>query len=221
MNNHQATSFTLFLQLPSELRLKIWKTMLPGPRTVNVQYRMKYEQFDGKNISAFTGWTSPDPVPVALQICQESREEALKHYQISFRSYFHPSKIYFDFSKDTLRLGDEQSGSNITYLLDIFLGGGYHGANDVEKVQSMIVNIIDDQYARRYFIWNEIRYFTSLRELTIVVWEEDLSTDEIMRVYRSTLRNVKVAHPEWNIPRLSVVPAETGTSWGSLELDEV
>jgi hypothetical protein len=218
-SNSQATSFTLFPRLPLELRLKIWQTMLPGPRTVNIQYKMKYDEFDGKKVSSFTGWTSFDPVPVALHVCQESREESLKRYQTSFGSYFHASKIYFDFSKDILRFGADDGSSKNIYLLDIFLGGGYHGANDVEKVRSMIVSINDDLYARRYFIWNEIRLFTSLEELKIVVWEEDFTTDEIMRFYRSSLRNVAVAHPEWTVPRISVVSAETGTTWGALELN--
>jgi hypothetical protein len=218
-SNSQATGFTLFPQLPLELRLKIWQTMLPGPRTVNIQYKMKYDEFDGKKVSSFTGWTSPDPVPVALHVCRESREESLKRYQTSFGSYFHASKIYFDFSKDTLRFGADDGSSKNIYLLDIFLGGGYHGANDVEKVRSMVVSINDNLYARRYFIWNEIRLFTSLEELKIVVWEEDFTTGEIMRFYRSSLRNVAVAHPEWSVPHISVISAETGTTWGALGLE--
>jgi len=220
--NSQDRVFTLFPQLPLELRLKIWQTMLPGPRTVNIRYQMKYDSFNGKTISSFTGWTSPDPVPVGLHVCQESREESLKHYQKSFGSYFHASKIYFDFSRDTLRFGADDGSSKNIYLLDIFLGGGYHGANDVEKVRSMIVSINEDLYARRYFIWNEIRLFTSLEELKIVVWEDNSTTDEIMRFYRSSLRNVAVAHPKWTVPRISVMVVETGTTWGHrtlLELD--
>ncbi|TVY59257.1 hypothetical protein LSUE1_G009434 [Lachnellula suecica] len=186
-------SFTLFPQLPLELRLKIWQHILPAPRTVNIQYKMKYDKFDGKTVGSFTGWTSPTPIPLGLRICRESRDETLKHYQRSFGSYFHPSKIYFDFSKDTLRFGDEEGTTN-NYLLDVFLGGGYHGANDVEKVKKMVVGINDELYGRRYFIWNEIRLFRSLRELTVMVWEQDVATEEIMRHYRSSLRNVRVAH---------------------------
>ncbi|TVY17186.1 hypothetical protein LARI1_G003842 [Lachnellula arida] len=215
---HQLTDFTLFPQLPSELRLKIWEEMLPGPRDVEIEYHMDYATFNGKKISKFSGWTSHEPVPVALHICQESRQEALVHYQPSFGSYFHPSKIYFNFSRDTLLFGVSDPGS--TYLLDVFLGGGFHGANDVEKLLSMVLYISEDSYGRRYFIWNEIRLFTSLRELKIMVWEADLSSDELMRHYRSTLRNVKIAHPEWRSPSISIISAETGTTWGDLELEE-
>ncbi|TVY59255.1 hypothetical protein LCER1_G000241 [Lachnellula cervina] len=215
MESIQPTDFTLFPHLPSELRLKIWEEMLPGPRDVEIEYHMDYVMFNEKKISKFTGWRSREPVPVGLHICQESRHEALVHYQPSFGSYFHPSKIYFNFSRDTLLFGASLPGS--TYLLDVFLGGGFHGADDVEKLLSMVLYINEDSYGRRYFIWNEIRLFTSLQELKIMVWEADLSSDEIMRQYRSTLRDVKIAHPEWRSPSISIISAETGTAWGNLE----
>lgn len=229
------TSFTLFPGLPTEIRLKIWRLIAPGPRTVLVQYSTKCK------ISAFTGWTSPYPPPVILAICQESRLEALKSYQLAFGSYFHPAKIYIDFSIDTLRFENapkewepfwdpnEQHYSERTltasrsrevgpsdYLLDILLGGGYHGVDDTEKIQHMIIDVSEVLYGRKNFCWDEIRLFTALKELTLFAWDVDEVADEMMAHYRETLNRVARAHPEWIIPQIRVKSAPTGTEWGAV-----
>jgi len=110
-----------------------------------------------------------------------------------------------------------QSGP-IDYMLDVFLGGDFYGAEDAEKVQYMITDIDESVYGRRAFCWDEIRLFTGLKELTIMPWDEDEMADELMRGYRDTLRNVANAHPEWAVPRITVISATSGTLWGMLEV---
>ena len=109
--------------------------------------------------------------------------------------------------------------------LDVFLGGEDHRANDVEKLLSMIlyrnVGENEESYSMRYFVWDEIWPFTSLQELKTVVCQADLiSADEIVHYYRSTLRNIQIAHPEWRSPSISMICAETGRTWRNLELEE-
>jgi len=187
-------SFTLFAHLPFELRLKIWSFITPGPRTVSIKYKGLSHYPIGKDFSAAAGWRSPDPVPTIFHICQESRIEALKSYQLAFGSclYNYPGRIYFDFSKDTLRFGNNQAGAYMTvpemlqsgpidYMLDVFLGGDFYGADDAEKVRYMITDIDQSVYGRRAFCWDEIRLFTGLKELTIVPWDEDEMRDELVR----------------------------------------
>lgn len=91
----------MFPNLPFELRLKIWKFTFPGPRNVGIQIRFK--DF------GFGGWMSrkrsPAP-PVALQVCHESREEALKCYILSFGTSTHPPTAYYNYKIDTLCFGD-------------------------------------------------------------------------------------------------------------------
>jgi hypothetical protein len=145
-------SFTLFTGLPLELRLKIWSFIAPGPRTVSIKYKGLSFYSIGKGFSAAAGWRSPEPIPVILHICRESRTEALKSYQLALGSYHHPPRIYFDFSKDTLRFGNNQGNARMTvpemlqsgpidYMLDVFLGGDFYGADDAEKVRFMITDI--------------------------------------------------------------------------------
>jgi len=67
------------------------------------------------------------------------------------------------------------------------------------------------------FCWDEIRLFTGLKELTLMPWDEDEMADELLRRYRDTLRNVATAHPEWEVPRITVVSATSRKLWGMLE----
>ncbi|KAE9381206.1 hypothetical protein N431DRAFT_424799 [Stipitochalara longipes BDJ] len=226
----QPRSFTLFPDLPVEIRLKIWSFIAPSPRTVSIKYKGLSFNSIGKGFLAAAGWRSPDPVPIILHICQESRTEALKSYQLAFGLYLQRGHIYFDFSKDTLRFGNSQGDAYMTvpemlqsgpidYMLDVFLGGEFYGAEDAEKVQYMITDIDESVYGRRAFCWDEIRLFTGLKELTIMPWDEDEMADELMRGYRDTLKNVANGHPEWVVPRITVVSATSGTLWGTLEVE--
>jgi hypothetical protein len=91
--------FTPFPKLPIELRLRIWKFTLPGPRILEVAYCEAGSDSDMPE--KFGVATRP---PVALRVCRESRREASRFYTLSFGSENWASKIYFDFSIDTLYL---------------------------------------------------------------------------------------------------------------------
>jgi hypothetical protein len=228
MDSVKAITFTLFPDLPFELRLKIWRLIAPGPRTVSVQYLMKYDNFNGKRISKFSGWGSPDPVPIILHICREARVEALKTYQPAFRSYFHEAKTYIDFEVDTILFGAHLDAFHpidsfvddgpSDYLLEVFLGGEYHGADDAEKIQRMVLDVNESLYGRRAFCWDEMRLFEGLKELTIWAWDEDETYESLMAHFRGTLRNVVEKHPEWNVPGITAIPALSGNEWGKVEV---
>ncbi len=106
----------------------------------------------------------------------------------------------------------------IEYMLDIFLGGDFYGADDAEKVRYMVMDIDESVYGRSSFCWDEIRLFTELKELTIVPWDEDELAVELMRKYSTTLRRVARAHPEWVLPRITA-SSVTGKLWGTLEVE--
>jgi hypothetical protein len=91
-------SFILFPQLPVELRLKIWKLSLPGPRVV----LLKQDSFPPTK-----SFRSPAEIPVALAVCRESRQEALIFYEFAFGVHEFPGEICFDFSIDSILLDCE------------------------------------------------------------------------------------------------------------------
>jgi hypothetical protein len=223
------SSFHLFPQLPLELRLKVWRYLIDQPRVLKL---IACKSFNQTSPSFTSRWVSLNhPVPVPLRICQECREEALKSLQLAFGSWFCHANIYINFSLDTVRFGDGPSPTSSDkslslearswaqpsdYVLNIFLGGGAHGAEDYEKVRSMVLDVSEDLYARRNFCWDDLRLLTGLEELTLLVWEPDHAHGQLMGRYKESLRRVARAHPEWIVPRIMVIGMESGTDWGLL-----
>ncbi|TGO62846.1 hypothetical protein BOTNAR_0108g00070 [Botryotinia narcissicola] len=78
--------FYLFPKLPFELRKNIWCYSLPGPRVVQLYW------VEGKC------WSDGEQ-PVALHVCQESRETALKVYKLAFNCWKIP-----DFALELVRI---------------------------------------------------------------------------------------------------------------------
>ncbi|KAF8854119.1 hypothetical protein BDZ45DRAFT_677200 [Acephala macrosclerotiorum] len=225
-------SFTLFPELPTELRLKIWKLAIPGPRILSVGHRMQYGEGYGRIIPTAMEWRTSDPVPTLLHVCHDSRTEALKVYQPSFAAFRTPrqeGKNYIDFSRDILYFGgsgraftdmkaliNSTSNNPSNYLLDMFLGADY-GTKDAEHIKYMIVDIDEERYGRRSFIWDEIRLFPKLQDLIVVVWEEDSDAEQLMALYRISLREVARKHPEWAIPEIRFFSAITKRLWGVMD----
>lgn len=82
-----AVRFHRFRQLPTELRLRIWRDCLPAPRDVRAS------EIDER--------VNP---PITLSINQESRHETLKHYSAIYLSWLTPPKgpIFCDPTRDAV-----------------------------------------------------------------------------------------------------------------------
>jgi len=95
---------SLFPSLPTELRLKIWKMSLPGPRILEVRYDVRSCQFT----PCTTLVTHPEHLtPPNLLTNSESRAVALKHYKRSFPNVLCPAGLWIDFEKDTIYIVGE------------------------------------------------------------------------------------------------------------------
>lgn len=94
--------------LPKEIRLMIWKLLLPPPRTIKLSERNNLDQKwpKGKNLRNFyTLWIeSTYSIPKLMAISQESRRFALKYYSLILHDTLIGQPIFFDFSVDTLFL---------------------------------------------------------------------------------------------------------------------
>ncbi|KAK0101353.1 hypothetical protein ONS95_006528 [Cadophora gregata] len=84
-------TFPQFNSFPIELRRMIWQATFV-PRIVEI-LASEY---------CTAGFFSQATLPVAFCVSKESREEAKKHYKLSFGSFLQPAKIYFNFNIDTL-----------------------------------------------------------------------------------------------------------------------
>lgn len=134
---HQATrarsppaTFTCFGDLPLELRLKIWEHLLQ-PRIV-IAACFDEESVPEKRAQLARRAKCP-PAPVLLHISHETRQLALKHYELAF-SWRVPSilarprsceaRVWFNFRQDTLFLLGElepYDSSNINAPMVYFL----------------------------------------------------------------------------------------------------
>lgn len=120
----------------------VWKFALTS-RVVELRF----------NTSLTSCWTTC-PTPVLIQVCKESRLEALKLCQLSFGLPGSPPTIYFAGSLDTLFLtfekdhqGDWASATSVVELVDLLED---HNQNDFHKVQNLAID--EFLWAR----WNEI-----------------------------------------------------------------
>ncbi|CAG8957639.1 hypothetical protein HYFRA_00010506 [Hymenoscyphus fraxineus] len=190
-------TFTLFPTLPTELRLKIWHFILPGPRDVIIKYALSRSQ---SSRIPLTTWKSPTPIPKILHINREAREVGLK--------YLTPAlpHIYMNLALDTFVLGNGTDANRVDYpLLDILLGGDYQGSEVVDKIQRLKMDEREEDYGRSYFVFDEVRQFGGLRFVTIFLDdEEDGDVGLSFGIMRERLEGVTRRYPEWRVPRFEV-----------------
>ncbi|KAM3072185.1 hypothetical protein ACMFMF_007579 [Clarireedia jacksonii] len=203
-------TFTRFSSLPTELRLQIWQRVVPDPRTVCIRYELRRVEIGGSTLPG--SWMSNEPVPVLLHICRESREIGLSHYQLAFGSVIHEAKVYFDFERDCLRFGQPLPGESEDwghmtgprdYNLDLFLGGGFNGADDAEKVRYLSIDVTEDLFDRAGFCFDDLREFRALKKVEmwtwlIGEWDPQLQINAI----RDKLREVMLKNKDWKAPEI-------------------
>jgi len=83
--------FTLFTNLPSELRIKIWKHSSPPPRVVPVRFQ--------RNSGQYTSNSAP---PTMLHVSSESRSIFLSNYTKLMLSPKYNSIVFVNFDIDTI-----------------------------------------------------------------------------------------------------------------------
>ncbi|KAL2065513.1 hypothetical protein VTL71DRAFT_3183 [Oculimacula yallundae] len=93
MSAPSTPSFSLFNNLPKEVRLMIWPLNLPGERDVKVHYNIQTGRFH-----------SPTPAPTNLQVCRESRCEAIKEWLLQFGTPGHSAQIRANFLVDQIEI---------------------------------------------------------------------------------------------------------------------
>ncbi|KAI1117349.1 hypothetical protein F5Y14DRAFT_380698 [Nemania sp. NC0429] len=111
-----ATSFTKFRELPPELRIKVWQFAMPESRTVVIKSphaRPEHLPTSLDDVLSQTpdtewAWQSTTQIPALLHVNCEARHEALKHYTLSLGIGKAQPRVYIDFDRDTLFLGDAE-----------------------------------------------------------------------------------------------------------------
>jgi len=93
--------FTLFPALPTEIRDKIWKESLPGPRLIQVGWNLWTEELEDGSAIDYYKCISNSNAPAMLHTCHDSREIALKFFRLSFADDL-KYPVYFDIQRDIL-----------------------------------------------------------------------------------------------------------------------
>ncbi|KAG4432880.1 hypothetical protein IFR05_011626 [Cadophora sp. M221] len=97
-------TFTLFPKLPLELRLMIWKELVPQGRLITIKGGIvKHEYFEGWHANAYP--SNSEALNALFQACHDSRKMIQKTHTLSFHDRL-TAPIYFDFKHDVLFFKD-------------------------------------------------------------------------------------------------------------------
>jgi len=164
--------FTIFPNLPSELRVKIWHHAC-FPRTMTLTYS-----------SANDAFHCTSPPPVLLSTTHESREEALRIYTMSFGTKTQPARTYFNPYKDTVYLprhGDMGYDETLRDFRDL--------VDDpkrlLDEVRSVAIDHVNVDIKRPWESYNKaalVRGFKNLTKVIVVLNSESEDGTNIFSV---------------------------------------
>ncbi|KAE9366735.1 hypothetical protein N431DRAFT_471767 [Stipitochalara longipes BDJ] len=103
------TEFTLFRKLPTELRLRIWKLALPGPRTIAMwknTHPLEHQARDKLKLYSNGSGLRPSPL---MHACSESRGVFLQHYEAGFANFFQGKPVYVDWDRDCIYFDNDST----------------------------------------------------------------------------------------------------------------
>jgi hypothetical protein len=149
--------FSLFPKLPAELRLKIWKLALPGPRIVEVYYDRAKHPWDENFIRFNT------PPPAALHANWESRRVALEKYWLRLGTEeIKGCFAQIDPTEDTVFI----PFNSFMKLQQRLINGKAWSKEAKESVRSLA---IDARSWKRLYGPEGFVYFENLEKFTIVI----------------------------------------------------
>lgn len=170
---------TGFASLPAELRLKIWhRTFIPRV----VQIHTRDSQFSSPTIDFCSGrlisntrWEPYCNNPVALSVCQESRNEALRIYTVQIALPDAPGSIFVDPILDTIYFLSLTWSKHLTSFLQDWCVPSV-GPRCIQSVAVDPNFFLHNQ--RDIFVARHIFKGRDLRSLTLVIEEDDSALDE-------------------------------------------
>jgi hypothetical protein len=120
--------------------------------------------------------------------------------------------VYFDFDRDCLRFGQpiptgspdcERMTGPRDYNLDLFLGGGFNGADDAEKVRYLSIDVTEDLFDRAGFCFDDLREFRALKRVEMWNWPiGEWDVESQLHAMRDKLREVMMKYEDWNAPEI-------------------
>jgi hypothetical protein len=145
-------TFSSFGELPSELRIKIWSYVCFHPRNVDIMTEKlgTVRISDSTYADVHKFFSHACSHPAVLQVCRESREEGLKHYQLEFGTSYNssiinvstPPQIYVNFTCDRICLlkpecFESEFAGQFQRFVEVCRKNG---------IRSLAVNVFEDQH---------------------------------------------------------------------------
>jgi hypothetical protein len=225
------SEFSCFSKLPLELRLEIWNLgMLP--RTVDVfLHRIgRANSIDWPLVELY----SRNPVPVSLQVCQESRAEAKRTYKLCFGThlvtveekcgmfgFIRNPRTYFSYKMDTAHFqyaGIHMEGTlPIKYMM-------YHDVRNIRHIRSDWCEHVSESFIRQLLEFESLESFAlswhgqvslgrskrngrvlDVVEVTEDNWQSLEDRPDIHQFMDSLITARDVFAPGMKLPRLKVI----------------
>jgi hypothetical protein len=181
--------------LPAEIRLKIWDFCLSIPYSPVVMQRFR----NAHSLKPTAKYVSTTPLPPLLEICHESRVEALKYYTLCLGTATSPSRTYLNYETSYVYLCTRRSGyfrPMMQSLLSI----------DLNNIQNLTLKLrdwlINDDCEFRDNIWKlkTLQMFISSR-----AEDEEFRTPVAVHVLRSVLMwQADELNPGYKMPNVYV-----------------
>ncbi|KAH9240674.1 hypothetical protein K456DRAFT_31705 [Colletotrichum gloeosporioides 23] len=215
-------NFHLFLKLPVELRVMIWHLSLPRTRIVSIQCSTTslFEMND-------SSWgTSPAIIPANLHTCRESRQEAMRYYNLRF-GVAGPPKIFFNPQIDILHFGPAKGfmASSAQYFTAVSLcnpmdlGAVRYLAIDDSVLGNSTVKGAASNLAARAIRQLAMRMpelkglvFVRNQATSITIKEAEDHCIELQRLIDSAMGEVSSEFPDWEAPPWCTAKMASGTN---------
>lgn len=193
MTTLSLTSFPKFSELPFELRLKIWSYTFPGPRVLTIKCTKGDYQRGTRRVFFVSKYTSTTAPPIALSICQESRDEALRRYTLILATNSSPAAIPIDYSIDTIRIHDR----DCRHLAE----------PEISLVQDLVIDVADYVMFGDYNMEEMLR-FTALKRLVLMIGEIDVGRSwwgpDVQTKMSRDFTDARKRFQEWAMPEILV-----------------
>jgi hypothetical protein len=164
-------SFTLFPELPVELRLVIWEMMLPSRRYVEIESTILFVEENPQMQDYDVKTWHPvgiERAPVGFFVCRESRAEILKTYA-PLRSTDGQPTLFVDFKKDVLCFS--------WWRFHLSIGQFFRNLPDNKLVDSLGYLLVDEEAdgngdgvpgGHNFWINREILGLKGLKEILLI-----------------------------------------------------
>lgn len=138
------TSFPLFPKLPTEIRLMVWNFSLEG-RTVEIKW------------TESRGFFSRVPTPIALRVCQDSRDAVKSKYPLSFGNVIYKPSTVFNYALDTLYIDQDVQHQALHFLASL-------SAEEISQIKHLAIDsfLNEDWEIGGEMEWNLVEAYRKL-----------------------------------------------------------